>query len=72
MELARVEADRFSRGSEADDRERLRALATAVARSLLHSPTVALRDADPSTLEGRWLVESAATLFATRGRGMTA
>jgi glutamyl-tRNA reductase len=68
MDLARAEADRFARGSEAEERERLRALASAVARTLLHSPTVALRDADPSSLEGQWLVESAATLFATRGR----
>jgi glutamyl-tRNA reductase len=63
LALARREADRRSRGRTEDEREELRRFARALARTLLHSPTVALRDADLSSPEGQWLLKSATSLF---------
>jgi glutamyl-tRNA reductase len=67
--LARAarEADRLGRGATSEERERYRVLARAVARSLLHAPTMALRKADATTPEGRSLMETAAALFALGG-----
>lgn len=63
IQRATDEADRFARGRGADEREDLRRFAQALARTLLHEPTVALRRADPSKDEGRALLESAQELF---------
>lgn len=63
LRRARTEADRLARGRSREEQEQARRLARAVARSLLHTPTVALRDADPTSEEGKRLVESAAALF---------
>jgi len=59
--LARSEAERFGRTSE--ERERMRLFARSLARRLLHSPTVALREADPSSPGGQALLTSAGALF---------
>ena len=64
LELARAEAERHAQGRSAEEREELRRFARSLARSLLHSPTVALRGADATSDEGRALLESATRLFA--------
>jgi glutamyl-tRNA reductase len=61
--LARVEAERFARGRSVEEREQMERFARSLARALLHSPTVALRRADPASPEGRALLESAGVLF---------
>lgn len=66
LDLARVEAERFARGRSAEEREQVARFARTLARTLLHSPTVALRRADPSSPEGRALLESAGVLFGVR------
>ncbi len=63
LATARAEAERYARGRSAEEREDLLRLARSLARSLLHTPTVALREADPSDAEGRKLLESATSLF---------
>ena len=63
LELARSVADRHSQGRTETEQEEMRMLARSLARTLLHPPTMALREADPESAEGRWLLESAATLF---------
>jgi len=63
LAIAESEADRRSRGRSEKEREELRQFARSLARTLLHSPTVALRDADPSSEEGRALLQSATSLF---------
>lgn len=63
LELARSVADRHSQGRSEVQQEEMRMLARSLARTLLHPPTMALRHADPESAEGRWLLESAATLF---------
>lgn len=63
LEMARSVADRHSQGRTEVEQEEMRMLARSLARTLLHPPTMALRDADPGSAEGRWLLESAATLF---------
>ena len=63
LELAQSVAERHSQGRTAEEQEEMRMLARSLARTLLHPPTMALREADPESTEGRWLLESAATLF---------
>jgi len=63
LQRAEEEADRYARGRSEREREEMRRFARSLARSLLHSPTVALRDADPSGDEGRALLDSATALF---------
>ena len=63
LELAHAEAARHGRGLSDTEQKRMRQIAVRVAKSLLHRPTVALRDADPSSPEGRALLESAEALF---------
>lgn len=63
LELARAEADRHARGRPAAEQERIHRIVRSVARTLLHQPTAALRDADPSHADGRRLLESATVLF---------
>lgn len=63
--LARAgeEADRLARGRSPEEREEITRIARSLARSLLYAPTVALREADPASQEGRWLLDSATSLF---------
>lgn len=68
LTLAQREADRQGRGLEPRQQEALRRLARGLARTLLHQPTTALRDADPDTPEGRQLLATAETLFGVNGR----
>lgn len=63
LELARVEAERFGQGRSEEEKEQMRRLARSFARTLLHPPTVALRQADTSTEEGRFLLANAPALF---------
>lgn len=63
LEMARSVADRHSQGRTEVEQEEMRMLARSLARTLLHPPTMALREADPESPEGRWLLESAAALF---------
>ncbi len=69
LEKARAEAERHARGRSAEEREDVLRLAQSLARSLLHAPTVALRDADPTDAEGRKLLESATSLFGVEPNG---
>jgi glutamyl-tRNA reductase len=66
LELAQSVAERHARGRSEGEREEMRMLARSLARTLLHPPTMALREADPGSTEGRWLLESAATLFGVQ------
>jgi glutamyl-tRNA reductase len=63
LDIARREADRLSKGRSEQEREAMARFARSVARTLLHRPTLALREADPTTPEGRALLESASLLF---------
>lgn len=75
LEVAQAVAERHGQGRTEAEQEDMRMLARSLARTLLHSPTLALRDADPRSDEGRWLLESATTLFgvsAGNGRGSPA
>jgi len=63
LETARAEAERYARGRSEEERKDMLRLARSLARSLLHTPTVALREADPNDAEGRKLLESATSLF---------
>lgn len=63
LQQAEEEAERLARGRSEDEREAIRRIARQLARTLLHPPTVALREADPSEAEGRALLQSATTLF---------
>ncbi len=69
LETARAEAERYARGRSEKERQDVLRLARSVARSLLHTPTVALRDADPTNAEGRKLLESATSLFGVEVSG---
>jgi glutamyl-tRNA reductase len=69
MAIAESEANRRSRGLAAAEREDLQRFARSLARTLLHAPTVALRDADPTSPEGRWLLRSASSLFGVANAG---
>jgi len=63
LERAMSEADRYAGRAPDEQREQMRRLARSVARAILHQPTVALRDADPSSAHGRALLEHASELF---------
>ncbi len=63
LDLARAEAERFGQGRTEDEKEQMRLLARSLARTILHTPTVALREADPESPEGRFLLEAAPALF---------
>jgi len=63
LEVARDEARRYGKGRSLEEREQIERLARSVARTLLHRPTLALRDADPASPEGRSLLEAAPALF---------
>ncbi|MHB1191448.1 MAG: glutamyl-tRNA reductase [Longimicrobiales bacterium] len=63
LAVAQEEAERKARGRTPEEREELLRFARSLARTLLHSPTVAIRDADPSSPEGRWLLRNATSLF---------
>lgn len=63
LDVAEEEAERFARGRTEEEREQFRRFARSVARTLLHQPTVALRDADPAHPLGRSLLEAAPALF---------
>ncbi|MGE0158307.1 MAG: glutamyl-tRNA reductase [Gemmatimonadales bacterium] len=63
MAIAESEANRRSRGLGEGEREDLQRFARALARTLLHAPTVAIREADPTSAEGQWLLRSASSLF---------
>ena len=65
LELAREEAERLGRGRSDQERQEISLFARRLARTLLHAPTVALREADPDSSQGRALLETAAALFAT-------
>lgn len=63
LEVARDEARRYGEGRSREEQEQIQRLARSVARTLLHRPTLALRDADPASPEGRSLLEAAPALF---------
>ncbi len=63
LSIANEEAERFGRGRTEAEREQMRRLARSLARTLLHSPTVALRTADPESPEGQLLLEQVPVLF---------
>lgn len=63
LDLARTNAERLGEGRSDEEREEMRRSARAHARTLLHPLTVALRRADPSSPDGRALLERAAALF---------
>jgi glutamyl-tRNA reductase len=69
LETARTEAERYARGRSEKEREDVLRLARSLARSLLHAPTVALREADPTNAEGRKLLENATSLFGVEVSG---
>ncbi|HUF77120.1 MAG TPA: glutamyl-tRNA reductase [Longimicrobiales bacterium] len=69
LERAREEAERLSRGRTEREREEMTHFARRLARTLLHAPTVALRDADPGSAEGRALLETAEALFGINPGG---
>ncbi len=71
MAIAESEANRRSRGLDAAEREDLQRFARSLARTLLHAPTVAIRDADPTSTEGQWLLRSASSLFGVVDEGPT-
>lgn len=63
LEMARQEAERAARGRSEKEREDLHRLARSLARAVLHHPTLALREADPTDTEGRRLLDTATSLF---------
>jgi glutamyl-tRNA reductase len=63
LELAQAEAERAARGRTEQEREELHRLARSLAKAVLHHPTLALREADPTGTEGRRLLETATCLF---------
>ena len=63
LDVAQEEAERFSRGRTDEEREQIRRFARSMARTLLHQPTVALRDADPGSDSGRSILNAAPALF---------
>lgn len=67
LELAQAEAERRARGRSPEDREEFHRLARSIARTLLHAPTLAIRDADPSTPEGQWVLEKLPALLGVEG-----
>lgn len=67
LAMAQEEAERRSRGRSPEEQEDLARFARSLARTLLHAPTVAIRDADPATTEGQWLLRTATSLFGVDG-----
>lgn len=63
LDRAMAEADAHARRLPPEHREEVHRLARAMARTLLHRPTVALREADSRSEEGRELLLRAAQLF---------
>lgn len=63
LAVAQEEAERRARGRPAEEQEEIARFARALARTLLHAPTVAIRGADPATPEGQWLLRAAPALF---------
>lgn len=63
LDLAKAEAERFGQGRSDEEKEQMRLLARSLARTLLHPPTLALREADPESPEGRFLLDAAPALF---------
>lgn len=63
LDLAQAEAERFGQGRSEEEKEQMRQLARSLARTFLHPPTLALREADPESPEGRFLLETAPGLF---------
>jgi glutamyl-tRNA reductase len=68
LALAHEEATRRARGLSDAERDEMIRFARSLARALLHSPTVALREADPSSPEGQSLLRTATTLFGLETR----
>ncbi|HSG09636.1 MAG TPA: glutamyl-tRNA reductase [Longimicrobiales bacterium] len=69
LALAHDEAERRARGKSPEEREELARFARSLARTLLHAPTVAIREADPGTPEGQWLLRAAPALFGLDDQG---
>lgn len=69
LAMAQEEAERRARGRSPEEREELARFARSLARTLLHAPTLAIRDADPATPEGQWLLRAAPALFGLPGDG---
>lgn len=69
LAMAQEEAERHGRGKSAEEREELARFARSLARTLLHAPTVAIREADPGTPEGQWLLRAAPSLFGVEANG---
>jgi glutamyl-tRNA reductase len=63
LALARAEAERRGQGRSDAERSELLQLARSIARAMLHSPTVAIRQADPRSAEGQSFLRAAASLF---------
>lgn len=63
LDVAQEEASRFARGRSEEEQEEIRRFARSMARTILHQPTVALREADPESPVGRSILEAAPTLF---------
>ena len=63
LNRALAEAERHAKGASEEQLEQMRRLALSVARALLRQPTVTLREADPTSDEGRKLIAHATTLF---------
>lgn len=63
LEIAGAEADRFAQGRTAEEREQMHRLARSLARTILHAPTMALRELDSESEEGRSLLAAAPALF---------
>ena len=59
LKLANDEAERLTRGRSDNEKEEILLIARALARTLLHHPTVALRSADLSTDAGQKILRSA-------------
>ncbi len=69
LEQAREAARRHARGLEPEQRETLQRFARSLARTLLHEPTRALREADVRTVEGRGVLRAAEALFGVASDG---
>ncbi len=71
LALAQEEADRRSKGRSDEEREELQRFARSLARTLLYVPTRAIREADPGSVHGRWLLRSASSLFGVETRDVS-
>ena len=67
LAIAQEEAERRASGRSDEERQEFSRFARSLARTLLHAPTVAIREADPSTPEGQWLLRTAPSLFGIEG-----